>query len=355
MQIRRYGYQQEFSDFLNATGMTYVTDINGKGILSEENPHFAGILDGHLATKRVQEIVKASDVVFQIGLLVTDLSIVGTTLEQLTGGKPWLVLNSYCASGQNNFFAYQVPLGDFLTAFTQRIKKEGFGNFKRSIPPLTKSYQKAIDLSHDPLTHPLTYDWFVKTLNDSKLIGDDTVLLSDATLVTFPIVNDIIVQQDSFYAEFGWGSIGFTSGASVGVKFAFPEKRIITVIGDGGLQNCPTGLSTIARQKQNTIVFVLVNNIYAIDQWLVDPTVLYDPSKPVPEENVLAGWNYVKLAEAFGGKGWNTKTVDGLIGAIEQAKIYPGLSVIAVHIPEKDVPEVCKLESDGTKQFSSIH
>jgi len=352
-EIKRYGYQQAFEQFLEVTNLNYVTDIQGKGILSEDNPHFKGVLDGKLAVPAIQKMVAESDLVLQMGLMVTDLDILGTTLGALA--PHWVIYSSYSVVGQENFFAYQVPLGALLKALVSIAEKSNI-KFSRKIAKPEKSYIPAWRGAEKSnfIAIPLTYDIFVATLDKSGLVGlhTNTTLVSDATLATFPIANDIVVKQDGFYAEFGWGSIGFTSGGAIGIKMATPTERIIVVIGDGGLQNCPTGLSTIAKLKQNTIVFVFVNGIYAIDQFLVDASVFKDPSIPIPGDNVLPVWDYVKLAEAFNGKGWLVENIRELEQAIVEAKANTTLSLIAVKIPERNLPACCdwKLSPDNSKK-----
>ena len=60
----------------------------------------------------------------------------------------------------------------------------------------------------------------------------------------------------------GLGSMGFGLPAAIGAAAAAPEKRVVTVIGDGGLQHNIQELETLHRLNYNIKLFVLNNNGY---------------------------------------------------------------------------------------------
>lgn len=111
-------------------------------------------------------------------------------------------------------------------------------------------------------------------------------------------------------------------------------------VGDGGLQNCPTGLSTMARYGLDNIVFVMDNGTYSIDQFLVNPAPFVKEEALFEGCNYLPHWDYVKLVEAFGGKGYKATNVKELAHAITEAKQTRGKpTLIVVSIPERDLPK----------------
>jgi indolepyruvate decarboxylase len=162
----------------------------------------------------------------------------------------------------------------------------------------------------------------------------------DASLGLFSGI-DLRVDKGNAFSELIWGSIGWTSGASVGVAVAHRDKRVIVFTGDGGFQNCSTGPSTAARDKLNPIYFIFQNNTYAIDQFLVNPTSI--PKDEIPDYNRLQNWDYVKLAESFGCKGYLAKTVGELDHAVREAwKLKDKPAIVAVVIPSTDLPAVLR-------------
>jgi len=68
---------------------------------------------------------------------------------------------------------------------------------------------------------------------------------------------------------------------TIGVRCAAPTSRIVTLIGDGCFQHQPGFLSTLAglvateKFSREVIIFVLVNEVYAIDQVSFAPSLIH--------------------------------------------------------------------------------
>jgi len=135
------------------------------------------------------------------------------------------------------------------------------------------------------------------------------------------------------------------------VKFAFPDRRVIVITGDGAFQETVQAVSSHNYYKQNTVVFVLVNGIYGVEQKIVNPNPFRTPPidykdpllNNVYEYNHLAKWDYAKAALLFGGVGKTAKTVSNLESILkevdaDQAHNY----VVEIDIPIDDVPSEIK-------------
>ena len=68
---------------------------------------------------------------------------------------------------------------------------------------------------------------------------------------------------DTFLTSAIWASIGHSVGAAMGTAM-----RVIAICGDG--QIMATTLSTMVRQAQRTVVIVVDNGMYGIEQFLRD-------------------------------------------------------------------------------------
>ena len=89
----------------------------------------------------------------------------------------------------------------------------------------------------------------------------------------------------------------------------------------------------------NPIIFVINNGVYGVEQWLADPTVFYT-DKSFYESCLLHQWDYSKLADVFGCKGWKVTTYGELREAITCAlENSESPSIIQVVIDGKSIPE----------------
>ena len=81
------------------------------------------------------------------------------------------------------------------------------------------------------------------------------------------------------------------------------------------------------------------NGVYGIEQWLAGPDV-FNSKKPFFPLCVLHQWNYSKLADVFGCKGWKVNTYGELEKAVGSAfKNTASPSIVQVVIPKKSIPK----------------
>ncbi|KAF3536538.1 hypothetical protein F2Q69_00018243 [Brassica cretica] len=110
-----------------------------------------------------------------------------------------------------------------------------------------------------------------------------------------------------------YGSIGWSVGATLGYAQAVPEKRVLAFIGDGSFQVTAQDVSTMLRNGQKTIIFLINNGGYTIEVEIHDGPY-----------NVIKNWNYTGLVDAIHngeGKCWTTKVryEEELVEAIKTA------------------------------------
>lgn len=80
---------------------------------------------------------------------------------------------------------------------------------------------------------------------------------AEVTMQAIPVQQGVRIHNTP-----GLGSMGFGLPAAIGAAAAAPEKRVVTVIGDGGLQHNIQELETLRRLNYNIKLFVLNNNGY---------------------------------------------------------------------------------------------
>jgi len=272
--------------------------------IDETNPLFIGVLDGKLATSEAEKALKESDYLLQIGTILTDIELAGSDLSQLLGSMNYFAACKQTVVSRDHFLATGVPLRKLIEGLIGKFN-EHQASLRLTTNIESWNLPAPFQYLHNHDSDKLSYDTFTIELSHflSKFAkaGVNTRLIVDSSLALFP-ASHLKLARDQFYCETVWGSIGFSVGAGIGIKFAHPNDRVIVVVGDGGLQNNPGSLSTIARRKQNTIVFVIQNELYAIDQWLVDPKVFSNHTAQLPAINVLPSWNFKVTTRPNGGQ-----------------------------------------------------
>ncbi|MBS6799552.1 MAG: biosynthetic-type acetolactate synthase large subunit [Firmicutes bacterium] len=136
----------------------------------------------------------------------------------------------------------------------------------------------------------------------------------------------------NFLSSGGLGTMGFGYGAAIGAQMGNPDKRVIHLTGDGSFHmNLNEACTAVSNQLP--IITVIFNNrvLGMVYQW---QTAFYGErySNTTPERKT----DFVKLIEAFGGRGFRVNDMDELKEAYEKALKIQGPVWIDCNIAECD-------------------
>lgn len=113
----------------------------------------------------------------------------------------------------------------------------------------------------------------------------------------------------------GLGTMGFGLGASIGAQLGRPESQVINIAGDGSfMMNCQELVTAV--QNNVPIIQVIMNNnvLGMVRQW---QTLFFDGRYSNTTLNRKT--DLVKLAEAFGAKGFRVERKEELEGVLKEA------------------------------------
>jgi indolepyruvate decarboxylase len=343
VEIQRQGLQDLFLELVDRSGFSFTTSLLGKSVVSETHPGFLGVYSPS-SPDAMKQLVGGAGCLVGIGAWTTGKD---TGNQDIMSDSVSLAQHGGVAVGPR--FYPSVPLGDYIQGLldalqTRTLTATAYKPGRFSLAALMKA-------EADPA---VTYDTFFKTLNG--WLKDDHAVVSDAG---FPLVgaqNLTIPSANGFVAQASWLAIGYSTAAAIGVKFALPDKRVVVVVGDGAFQETCQAVSSHHYLGQNTVVFVLANGIYGIEQKLVNPNPFRTPPDAYPQPlqntvyayNDLHAWEYEKLPLAFGGEGRRVRTVDELSAVLVEIDAHPGANfVVHVEIPRTDIPSAVKLTEPG--------
>jgi acetolactate synthase-1/2/3 large subunit len=130
----------------------------------------------------------------------------------------------------------------------------------------------------------------------------------------------------------GLGSMGFGLPAAIGAQFANPDKLVFSIVGDGGFQMSIPELATIANHGL-PVKIVVVNNGYLgmVRQW---QEMFYD--RTYSEVDISVAPDFVKLAEAYGARGFRATHTGELRQVLEAGLSHDGVAVIDVVVSKEE-------------------
>jgi acetolactate synthase-1/2/3 large subunit len=238
-------------------------------------------------------------------------------------------------------------------AEVNKIKKADvpvLGDVKDTLPLLTDMIEKrthAAWLQEFMDADKIEYETVIKKdifpTKEGLTMGEVIHILSEKTRGNAVVVTDVgqhqmfasryfnFTNKRSFITSGGLGTMGFGLPAAHGAKIGAPEKEVILVVGDGGLQMTIQELGTI-NQTQAAVKIVLMNNKYLgmVRQW---QQMFFDKRY---SETYLLNPDFVKVAEGFGIKGKKVLHRPELDAAIQGMLDYKGPYFLEVNIEKED-------------------
>jgi len=131
----------------------------------------------------------------------------------------------------------------------------------------------------------------------------------------------------------GAGTMGYGFPASIGAALSKPNDIIIAIVGDGGFQMTLSELSTAVNQKL-PIKILIINNHYLgmVRQW---QDMFYD--NRLSGVDLKGNPDFVKLAQAYGAKGFRIKRSSDVKKILSEALAYnDGPCVIDAEVEKLD-------------------
>jgi acetolactate synthase-1/2/3 large subunit len=127
----------------------------------------------------------------------------------------------------------------------------------------------------------------------------------------------------------GLGTMGFGLPAAIGAQVAQPDSEVWAIVGDGGFQMTLQEMAT-AVQEELPIRIAVCNNGYLgmVRQW---QEFFYDERY---ESTDLLNPDFVKLAEAYGIRGWRVTQPDEARDAVAEARAHPGPALIEFQVAQ---------------------
>lgn len=334
VEIQRLGLQDEFEAFVKQTGIPFTTTLLGKSIVSEDNPLFAGVYDGLSSNETTSALFTSSDCLIALGAWITDINLLGVTGGEQGGVKPWgddEINASRGAARVGTAYFAQIQLRDFIKKLAAALKGRPSRRVKLGKPAKRPAPKP---------TDALDFDNFFARM--STFIDDSMVVVSDIGFSVLGAMDTPISLRSGFVAQAAWGSIGYAAPASMGVKYAMPDKRPVVFAGDGAFHMVCQTVATMVALEQNPVIFVMNNGIYGVEQWLINASVYQPPGnkKAVTPINQLHRWEFSRLVEVFGGgHGYRVSTMRELNQALGEIERQPdGLALVDVRLPELSIP-----------------
>ncbi|MCF6442850.1 thiamine pyrophosphate-dependent enzyme [Pseudoalteromonas luteoviolacea] len=339
IEVARLGIQAQVESLLCHLNVPYTTSTLAKSVLSETQgvgkELFIGTYAGEASWPETFDFVKERDCILALGMIFTDdyltmLDKQGTNLIRVNMGEA-RVGKCERISGIN--------LAQFIGDLVEYIKQTPRQQHTQCTIP-KNSYLNTPIHDSDKITYDNFFVTYQQQLVRSQHVQDLNLILGESSSL-YMAARLTGIEKNRFVSDAAWGSLGHETGCSLGTGLANPRRSAV-IAGDGGFMMMCQTLSTISHNKLNTVVFVMSNQVYAIEQSFVD-ICAFTPSGEFAPFDKLHHWNYEALAKAYLVEYLNVENVEDLNQAFSTINANQDKSyLIKVNLNKKDLAPAIK-------------
>lgn len=283
--------------------------INAKGLIAGNHPLALGSNQSFVP---VRELVAAADVVLAIGteLGETDYDVVFDGQFRIDGKVIRVDIDP--AQLHTNFLADIAILSDSTLAIRALLQQLAPSKFKGTDSPgATRAAAVRRELAKQ---WPAAWAGQKRTLDVVRATLPDVVIAGDSTQPVYS-GNHLYEPHHTrswFNSSTGYGTLGYGLPAAIGAKIAAPERPVIALIGDGGLQFTLPELASAV--EANAGVIVLLWNNYGYGE-----IKRYMDNRGIPQIGVdIYTPDLLGAARALGCKGERATSFEHLAELLQQ-------------------------------------
>ncbi|MFC4304933.1 biosynthetic-type acetolactate synthase large subunit [Cohnella boryungensis] len=128
----------------------------------------------------------------------------------------------------------------------------------------------------------------------------------------------------SWVTSGGLGTMGFGFPSAIGAQMGNPDRTVVSINGDGGMQMCAQELAICAINNIPVKVVIINNQVLGmVRQW---QELIYD--NRYSHIDLSGSPDFVKLAEAYGVKGYRAANKEDALKVWKEALEHPGPAVV---------------------------
>lgn len=314
---------QKLYEFAEKSNIPVVNTLMGLGSFPRDNSLSLGLVGMH-GFKEANLAVTNSDLIIAVGARFSD-RVVGNA-------------NKFAPQAQ----VIHIDIDKTEINKNKRANVSILGDVKQILEILvenidykdTTSWLKEIEgwKSKTPLeTKEFSPRNIIKTANE--ILGENTIVVTDVgqhQMWTAQYWK--FIQPRSFLSSGGLGTMGYGLGAAIGAQIANPDKKVLHITGDGSFRMNCNELATVSKYNLPTITLIFNNRTLGmVRQW----QKLFQNER-YSETDIGEEVNHVKLADAYGIKGYRVEDLSSLAEVIKE-----------VSNARKSVVIDCKIDKDA--------
>ncbi len=327
------------------TGIPVVTTIMGKGAIPTTHPLYVGNLGIH-GSYAANMAISECDVLFSIGVRFND-RITGKVSE--FAKRAAIIHVDIDPASISRNIEVDIPIvADAkiaITALLERTPEFGFHEWRMRIAEWKKQKPLGMKQAGGSGVTPLAV---IQKVNE---IFSDAVITTDVgqnQLWTTQFLE--VTNQKRMLTSGGLGTMGYGLPAAIGARLGNPDKEVITICGDGGIQMNIQEMATAVVYELPVIICILNNGYLGnVRQWqemffdkrYSSTCLRYRKSCAVTCNTPFACCpeytpDFIRLAESYGAKAIRVRKAGEIESALLEAKNTKKIPTVIEFIIERE-------------------
>jgi acetolactate synthase I/II/III large subunit len=348
------GAAAELTQLVRGLGIPVTETLMGLGSVPASEPLCLGMLGMH-GSYGTNTAVCNTDCLVAIGARFDD-RVTGRIADFAPNAKTIIHIDIDPSSISKNVKVDIPIVGDIKSVLTEMLElvraRESFGQRKAA---WSKWHNQILEWKRERPLYENSRDRTRESVSPMHVIEEmHNLTKGDAIIATDVGQHQMWIAQlfpfehpRSLLTSGGLGTMGYGLPAGIGAKFAAPDRDVVVVSGDGSIQMNIQELGT-AVQYNVDIKVVILNNYYLgmVRQW---QERFYQERYSYSAMSVP---NFVKLADAYGAKGFRIEKSRELAATMKEAFATPGPVLIDVVIPKEEA--VMPMMPPGGSMFEML-
>jgi len=323
--------EKEFKAFIEKGGIPAAWTIMGLSALPSDHPLNMGMLGMH-GNYAPNVLTNECDVLIAVGMRFDDR--VTGRLDKYAKQAKIIHLDIDPAEIDKNVKTTVPVWGDCketLPILTQLLEQKVYPQWLQTFKELEqKEVEACIHNELHPSTDQMTMGEVIDLLNE--LTGGGAILVTDVgqhQMVTCRYAR--YTQSKSNITSGGLGTMGFALPAAIGAKFGAPNRTVVAIMGDGGVQMTIQELGTIM-QSQVDVKLLILNNQFLgmVRQW----QELFH-SKRYSFVDIESP-DFVQVAKGYGIQGQRVTARENLRAALAEMLHHNGAYLLEVMVGKEN-------------------
>ncbi|PHR93172.1 MAG: acetolactate synthase large subunit [Robiginitomaculum sp.] len=318
------------TQFIEQTGIPFVTTQLGKGVVDERHPLFMGCA-ALSAGDFVHRAIDAADLILNIGHDVIEKP----PFFMNTDGAEVIHVSFNTAEVDPVYFPQIEVIGDIANAvwrFCEEIKVQESWDFSRMMK-VRKAGAEHETQGQDDARYPIYPQKLVADIR--KVMPDNGIICLDNGVYKIWFARNYkAYRPNTVLLDNALATMGAGLPSAMAAHLVHPDRKVMAICGDGGFMMNSQEMETAVRLKMNLVVLILNDNSFGMIRWKQANMGFKDWGLEYGNPD------FVKYAESYGAHGHFVNSSEELPALLEKCLNAKGVHLIECPVDYSDNDEI---------------